>query len=100
MNLLFSNPRMLCVVIAYLVIVSLVTFIAYGIDKWKARRQRWRIPESALIWLAVAGGSIAALFAMRLFHHKTLHKKFTIGIPVILLAQLALTAYLIFGNAK
>ena len=73
--------------------VNMVTFLAYGLDKWKARQGKWRIPEAMLLWLAVLGGSPAALAAMRLFHHKTLHKKFRYGVPAILLVQLAVAVY-------
>lgn len=76
--------------------VNMVTFLAYGLDKWKARRNRWRIPEAVLLWLAVLGGSPAALVAMHLFHHKTLHKKFRYGVPAILFIQITLAVYLYF----
>lgn len=79
-----------------LAIVNMVTFIAYGLDKWKARRNRWRIPEAVLLWLAVLGGSPAALIAMHLFHHKTLHKKFRYGVPAILFIQITIAVYLYF----
>ena len=67
--------------IIYLIGINVVTFFIYGIDKWKARRGKWRIPEDTLIWLAIAGGSIGALLGIYLFRHKTQHKKFTLGIP-------------------
>ena len=73
--------------IIYLIGINVVTFFIYGIDKWKARRGKWRIPEDTLIWLAIAGGSIGALLGMHLFRHKTQHKKFTLGIPAIILVQ-------------
>lgn len=79
-----------------LAIVNMVTFIAYGLDKWKARRNRWRIPEAVLLWLAVLGGSPAALIAMHLFRHKTLHKKFRYGVPAILFIQITIAVYLYF----
>ena len=77
----------------YLVFINILTFLLYGIDKWKARRRKWRIPEETLIWLAVVGGSMGALLGMYLFRHKTKHKKFTVGVPVILLVQFALYYY-------
>ena len=73
--------------IIYLIGINVVTFFIYGIDKWKARRGKWRIPEDTLIWLAIAGGSIGALLGMYLFRHKTQHKKFTLGIHAIILVQ-------------
>lgn len=76
--------------IIYLIGINIVTFLIYGIDKWKARRGKWRIPEDPLIWLAIAGVSIGALLGMYVFRHKTKHRKFTLGVPAILLVQVAL----------
>ena len=75
---------MMELLVYYLVAINVVTFVIYGADKWKARRGRWRIPEAALLWLAVLGGSPAALLAMWLFRHKTKHNKFRYGVPMIL----------------
>lgn len=77
----------------YLIGINVLTFLLYGIDKWRAQRDRWRIPEDTLIWLAIVGGSIGALLGMYLFRHKTKHRKFTIGIPVILAVQLVLAYF-------
>lgn len=74
----------------WLIGINLVSFLIFGADKWKAKRGRWRIPEDALILLAVFGGSVGALAGMYVFRHKTRHNKFRWGIPLILLAQLAL----------
>ncbi|MCQ2461758.1 MAG: DUF1294 domain-containing protein [Clostridia bacterium] len=74
----------------YLIIVNVVTFILFGIDKWKAKRHAWRIPEATLLGLAIAGGSAGALLGMLAFHHKTKHKKFTCTIPEILIVQAVL----------
>lgn len=84
----------------YLAVISIVAFAAYGIDKYKARHGKWRIPESTLILLAVAGGSIGALAGMRVFRHKTKHWKFIIGIPLILILQIALIAYCVFNTGE
>ena len=79
----------------YLAAVNAVTFFMYGIDKWKAKRARRRISEATLLGLAVIGGSIGAWLGIRVWHHKTLHKKFKYGVPLILLLQIAaLTALL------
>jgi len=92
----------------YLLLVNLLTFLAYGLDKWKAVRNgrksggkarrndnlSRRIPEASLLLLAALGGSPAALLAMYLFRHKTLHKKFRYGVPAILLVQIAIAIYL------
>ena len=74
----------------YLIAVNVVTFLVYGIDKWKAKQGSWRISEATLLLLAVIGGSIGALLGMQVWHHKTMHKKFKYGLPLILLAQIAL----------
>ena len=79
----------------YLIGINVLTFLLYGIDKWKAQRGKWRIPEETLIWLAVVGGSIGALIGMYLFRHKTKHRKFTLGIPVIILAQAVIVYFLL-----
>jgi uncharacterized membrane protein YsdA (DUF1294 family) len=79
----------------YLIGINVLTFLVYGLDKWKARRDQWRIPEATLLMLAVLGGSIGALLGMTVFHHKTRHKKFQIGLPLILLAQILLTYFLL-----
>ncbi|MBQ6725072.1 MAG: DUF1294 domain-containing protein [Bacteroidales bacterium] len=78
----------------YLVAVNVVTFVVYGLDKWKARRGRWRIPEAALLWFAVLGGSVGALSAMWLFRHKTKHSKFRYGVPMILAVQVGVAVAL------
>ena len=67
--------------------VNIITFIVFGIDKQRAKNHEWRISEATLIGLAVIGGSVGALLGMRFFRHKTKHKKFTVGIPVILMIQ-------------
>ena len=78
----------------YLLAINAVAFIVYGIDKYKTKKAKWRIPEVTLLLLAVIGGSIGAWMGMKVWHHKTMHKKFKYGIPAILLIQIALMAYL------
>lgn len=78
----------------YLLVINAVTFMAYGMDKRKARKGKWRIPEKTLLLFAAAGGSVGALAGMYLLHHKTKHKKFTIGVPVILVLQISAIIYL------
>lgn len=78
----------------YLLAVNTLTFLLYGIDKYKAKKARWRISEATLLMMAVIGGSIGAWAGMRLWHHKTMHKKFKYGIPLIILLQVALVFYL------
>lgn len=81
--------------IFYLLIINAVGALAMPIDKIKARKKLWRIPEATLIAIAAIGGSIGVLAGMYLFRHKTRHAKFYIGVPVILVIQLAVLYYLI-----
>ena len=83
------------IILIYLVAMNVVTFFAYGIDKWKAKRSKWRISEATLLGMAVIGGSIGAWLGMRVWHHKTMHKKFQFGIPLIIVAQIALVIWII-----
>ena len=71
-----------------------MSFFLYGIDKYKAKKGRWRISEATLLMMAVIGGSIGAWAGMRLWHHKTMHKKFKYGIPIIIILQVCLVVYL------
>lgn len=85
---------MIEILIYYLLAINVITFIVYGIDKLKAKKAKWRISEATLLMLAVIGGSLGAWLGMRIWHHKTLHKKFRYGIPAILVAQIALAVYI------
>ena len=76
----------------YLLLVNAAAFLVFGEDMRRARRREWRIPEATLMGLAAAGGSLGALAGMRFFHHKTRHRKFTAGVPALLIAQIALLA--------
>lgn len=78
----------------YLTAINLITFIVYGADKYKAKKGKWRIPEATLLLMAVIGGSIGAWIGMKVWHHKTMHKKFKYGIPIILVLQCILIIYL------
>lgn len=81
-------------IICYLLAINIATFLLYGIDKYKAKKGKWRISEATLLTMAAIGGSIGAWAGMQLWHHKTMHKKFKYGIPVIIIMQIALVAYL------
>jgi uncharacterized membrane protein YsdA (DUF1294 family) len=78
----------------YLVIINIIAFIVYGIDKLKAKQGKWRITEATLLLLAIIGGSIGAWCGVKVWHHKTLHKKFRYGIPLIIALQTAMVVYL------
>ncbi len=80
----------------YLEAVNMLTLIVFGLDKHRARVHRERIPEAALLGLAVLGGSIGALAGMYLFHHKTKNKKFTVGVPLILVTEILLLMLLFY----
>ncbi len=81
--------------IGYLLLVNAIAFVLMLADKQKARKKKWRIPESTLLLFAVLGGSVGALAGMYAFRHKTKHLKFTMGIPVILAVQIVLIIILI-----
>lgn len=78
----------------YLLIINALGFLLMLVDKFKARRGLWRIPEATLMGVAALGGSIGSLAGMYLVRHKTQHLKFTLGIPAILFVQIALAIYL------
>ena len=84
------------ILIYYILIINIMAFVAYGLDKYKARHGKWRIPESTLILFAIIGGSIGAIVGMKFFCHKTRKAKFFIGVPVILVVQLVLAGSLYY----
>ena len=81
--------------IYYLLIVNLIAFIMYGVDKFKAKHDMWRISENMLIGLAAIGGAVGAFVGMQIFRHKTKHLKFVIGVPVILILWIVGIVYLL-----
>ena len=85
-------------IIGYLLFVNVATFITYGIDKYKAKKGKWRISEATLLLMAVFGGSIGAWLGMKVFHHKTMHKKFYIGVPTIIILQIAFAGWLAYNT--
>lgn len=84
------------VVILYLVVVNIVTFYIYGLDKKWAKQKKRRIPEKVLIEAAVIGGSIGALAGMKAFRHKIRKPKFSVGVPVIFLAHVVVAVAIYF----
>ena len=87
---------MIKIFLIYLLAINGITFFTYGIDKWKAKRSKWRIPESTLLVMAVIGGSVGAWLGIKVWHHKTMHKKFKYGVPAIFFIQVSLVGYVIF----
>ena len=106
-----ATLSLLHIALIYLAVINVVTFFMYGIDKWKAKKSKWRIREAALLGLAVLGGSIGAWLGMKVWHHKTQHKggnrdidnivggyQFKYGVPAIIIIQLALIVYFIISK--
>ena len=87
----------LIILASYLAIMNLVAFAMMGIDKYKAQKRAWRIPEATLFLLVIFGGSIGGILGMFLFHHKTRHWYFLYGFPLILILQL-LAVYLLWRS--
>ena len=84
----------------YLLIINAAGFLLMLVDKWKAKKNRWRVRESTLLLVAALGGSIGSLAGMYLFRHKTQHLKFTLGVPLILAAQCLVAVVLMALGAK
>ena len=85
------------IIITYVITINLIAFFLMGLDKWKARKRAWRIPEVTLFLFAIFGGSIGSILGMFLFHHKTRNWYFLYGLPLILCVQLLLI-YLIWHS--
>lgn len=81
----------------YLLIMNALGFLLMLADKRRARKNRWRVPERTLMTVAALGGSMGSLLGMYTFRHKTRHKKFTLGIPALLVAQVALGIFFLAG---
>ena len=79
----------------YLIVINIVTWIAFGLDKWKAKSGKWRIPERTLLLLALVGGSLGALAGMILFRHKTRKPKFFISVPVMFVVHCVIVTVLV-----
>ena len=90
---------LLHIALLYLAVINVVTFFMYGIDKWKAKKAKWRIRETTLLGLAVLGGSVGAWLGMKVWHHKTQHKKFKYGVPAIIIIQLLIIVYCIIAES-
>ncbi len=77
-------------ILLYLFVANVVTFVIFGIDKHKAIKHEWRIPEGSLMGFAALGGALGALLGMKFYRHKTRHAKFTVGVPLILVTHIFL----------
>ena len=87
-------PPVWIAVITWLIIINLTAFAVFGIDKKRAKKGQWRIPEKTLFLSAILGGSIGAILGMYIFHHKTKHWYFQFGIPAIMIVQIAAVYWL------
>lgn len=81
-------------ILIYLLIINALAFVLMCIDKQKAKKHAWRIPEAVLLSIAVLGGSIGIMAGMEIFRHKTKHRRFSIGVPIIIVVQLAIAVFL------
>jgi uncharacterized membrane protein YsdA (DUF1294 family) len=88
------NAAVRTALLVWLAGVNVVTFALYGIDKYRAKKGRWRIPERTLLLLPLLGGSVGGILGMAAFHHKTRHWYFRVGLPAMFLLQAALSVYL------
>lgn len=88
------------ILLLYLLIINALGFVLMLADKLKAKKNRWRIPEAILMTVAALGGSVGSLLGMYAFRHKTLHLKFTLGIPLILAAQCIFAVLIMALSAK
>lgn len=79
----------------YLLIVNALGFVLMLVDKFKAKKNLWRIPEATLMMVAAIGGSVGSLIGMYTARHKTKHPKFTVGIPLILAVQVVLAVWIL-----
>ena len=89
--------NVIALLLAYIVVINVIGFALMGIDKAKARKRAWRIPEATLFMIALVGGSLGTTVGTRVFRHKTLHWYFVFGMPAILIVQILLILFVIYG---
>ena len=85
-------------ILIYLLAINLIGFLAMGVDKSKAKKGAWRIPENTLLWITVLGGGIGTIAGMYTFRHKTQKAKFVYGFPIILVLEIALVICILYIN--
>lgn len=90
-------PSVSTFLIIYFSLINLIGFLIMGIDKLKAKKRAFRVPEATLFLIAIIGGSIGSILGMYLFRHKTRHRAFIIGMPVILAIQIIIALVIVFG---
>ena len=88
--------KVIAILSIYFIIINLIGFLSMYLDKYKAKKHLWRIPEATLFIIAIIGGSIGSIIGMRVFHHKTRHWYFVYGMPAILIIQIALVLLLLY----
>lgn len=88
--------KIILALLLYLVAINLIAFFLYGIDKWKARHDKWRVTEARLITISLLGGSLGAFLGMKVWHHKTQHPRFLYGLPLILFLHLVLAVAAVY----
>ena len=93
-----KDLSVLKIMLICLLVLNIITFLVYGIDKFKAQHARWRVPESVLLGLAAIGGSIGAWLGMMVWRHKTQHNKFKYGVPLILIIQIGLLIWAVLSH--
>ena len=87
---------LLYALLLYLAAINIFAFFLYGIDKWKARHDKWRVTEARLLSVALLGGSVGAFLGMKVWHHKTQHPRFRYGLPLILCLHLAIAIVAVY----
>ena len=87
--------KVIAILSIYFIIINLIGFLSMYLDKYKAKKHLWRIPEATLFIIAIIGGSIGSILGMRVFHHKTRHWYFVYGMPAILIIQIAVVLLLL-----
>ena len=90
--------RLIIYIVLYLFVINLLTFLLFREDKRRSKSNGWRIAEGTLFSFCVFGGSIGGLLGMRIFHHKTKHLQFSLGIPLILIFQVGIVIFLLYRN--
>ena len=95
-----SLMSVLTILAIYFIAINLIGFFSIGIDKQKAKKRTFRIPEATLFTIAIIGGSLGSIIGMNVFRHKTQRRLFLIGMPAILLIHILLLAFLTFGPYK